>query len=108
MTEQLEGNKYENLQHLISESTWDAKGLMVHLSKNVKEDLKDKGLIGYTVDKKSFLKKGTESAGVARQHTGTIGKIDNCQVAVLYSLEKMNPLLGSSKFICNFEFKEFK
>jgi len=86
MTEQVEGSKYENLQHLISESTWDAKGLMVQLSKNVNEDLKDKGLIGCTVDEKSFLKKGTESAGVARQYAGTIGKIDNCQVAVFLSL----------------------
>ncbi|SNR94939.1 transposase [Blastococcus mobilis] len=30
-----------------------------------------------------FLKKGVRSAGVARQYTGTTGKIDNCRIGVL-------------------------
>src|SRR5215217_7961117 len=34
------------------------------------------------VDETGFVKKGTRSAGVARQYTGTTGKIDNCQVGV--------------------------
>lgn len=34
------------------------------------------------VDDTGFLKKGTASVGVARQYTGTSGKVDNCQVAV--------------------------
>jgi len=34
------------------------------------------------VDETGFIKKGTSSAGVSRQYTGTSGKVDNCQVAV--------------------------
>jgi SRSO17 transposase len=34
------------------------------------------------VDETGFVKKGTRSAGVARQYTGTTGKVDNCQIGV--------------------------
>jgi DDE superfamily endonuclease len=34
------------------------------------------------VDETGFLKKGTASAGVARQYSGTAGRIENCQIGV--------------------------
>jgi SRSO17 transposase len=34
------------------------------------------------VDETGFLKKGTRSAGVQRQDSGTAGRIENCQVGV--------------------------
>jgi SRSO17 transposase len=34
------------------------------------------------VDETGFLKKGRHSAGVARQYSGTAGKVENCQVGV--------------------------
>jgi SRSO17 transposase len=34
------------------------------------------------VDETGFLKKGTKSVGVARQYSGTAGRIENCQVGV--------------------------
>ena len=34
------------------------------------------------VDETGFLKKGRMSAGVARQYTGTAGRVENCQVGV--------------------------
>lgn len=34
------------------------------------------------IDDTGFIKKGTTSAGVSRQYTGTSGKIDNCQIGV--------------------------
>jgi SRSO17 transposase len=33
-------------------------------------------------DETGFVKKGTRSAGVQRQYTGTSGKVDNCQIGV--------------------------
>src|SRR3954449_13521870 len=39
------------------------------------------GVVG-VIDESSFTKKGTHSAGVARQHNGRLGKEDNCQVGV--------------------------
>ena len=34
------------------------------------------------VDETGFLKKGTKSAGVQRQYSGTAGRIENCQLGV--------------------------
>src|SRR4051812_33832049 len=39
------------------------------------------GVVG-VIDESAFSKKGTHSAGVARQHNGRLGKEDNCQVGV--------------------------
>jgi SRSO17 transposase len=39
------------------------------------------GVVG-VIDESAFTKKGTHSAGVARQHNGRLGKEDNCQVGV--------------------------
>jgi len=86
MVEEVSGSEYESLQHFISNSAWDSKGLMVELAKNVFRKLQPVGKIGCTVDEKAHLKKGKKSVGVARQYAGTSGKVDNCQVAVYLSL----------------------
>ena len=86
MVEEVTGSEYESLQHFISDSPWDSKGLMLELAGNVSEKLQPYGKIGCTVDEKAHLKKGTKSVGVARQYAGTSGKVDNCQVAVYLSL----------------------
>lgn len=39
------------------------------------------GTVG-VIDESSFVKRGEHSVGVARQHCGRLGKIDNCQVGV--------------------------
>jgi SRSO17 transposase len=47
----------------------------------VVEHLGDPGAV-LVVDETGFLKKGTKSAGVQRQYSGTAGRIENCQVGV--------------------------
>ena len=45
------------------------------------EHLGDAGGV-LVVDETGFLKKGTKSCGVARQYSGTAGRIENCQIGV--------------------------
>jgi SRSO17 transposase len=86
MVEKVPESNYENIQHFISNSPWDTKGLMKEIAKNVNAELKPFGLIGCTVDEKAHLKKGNKSVGVARQYAGCSGKVDNAQVGVYLSL----------------------
>jgi SRSO17 transposase len=44
----------------------------------VLDKIGDAGTGVFVVDETGFLKKGVRSTGVARQYTGTSGKIDNC------------------------------
>uniref|UniRef100_UPI0038517364 IS701 family transposase n=1 Tax=Streptomyces triticiradicis TaxID=2651189 RepID=UPI0038517364 len=69
------------LQHLLAHSRWDADGLRDDLQAYVAEQLgtPDGALI---LDDTGFVKKGTTSAGVQRQHSGTAGRTENCQIGV--------------------------
>lgn len=71
----------KNVQHFIGRAKWDADEVRDDLRDYVVEHLgqKDGVLI---VDETGFLKKGTKSAGVARQYSGTAGRIENCQIGV--------------------------
>jgi SRSO17 transposase len=69
------------MQRLLGGARWDAEALRDALLRCVAALLgvADGVLI---VDETGFAKKGSASAGVARQYSGTLGKVDNCQVAV--------------------------
>jgi SRSO17 transposase len=72
----------QSLQHFLSSSPWDADaviGKVAERSNEVLQDGEDRCLL---IDETSFIKKGTHSVGVARQWSGTLGKVDNCQVGV--------------------------
>ncbi|MCX4635214.1 IS701 family transposase [Streptomyces sp. RPA4-5] len=68
-------------QHLLNGASWDADAVRDDLSQYVAERLgtPDGVLI---VDDTGFLKKGTVSAGVQRQYSGTAGRTENCQIGV--------------------------
>ena len=42
------------------------------------------------IDETGFLKKGTRSAGVARQYSGTAGRVENCQIGVFLAYASGN------------------
>ncbi|MFI6476273.1 IS701 family transposase [Streptomyces sp. NPDC050516] len=68
------------LQHLLNGARWDADAVRDDVRGYVAEHLGPDGVL--IVDDTGFIKKGTTSAGVSRQYTGTSGKIDNCQIGV--------------------------
>ena len=72
------------LQQLISDSPWDDAGCITELQRLVGEQLgAPDGVL--VLDDTGFAKKGTCSAGVGRQYSGTLGRRDNCQVGVFVS-----------------------
>ncbi len=71
----------DGMQRLLSTAEWDADAVREDLVAYVREHLADPGAI-LVVDETGFLKKGTKSAGVQRQYTGTAGKRENCQIGV--------------------------
>jgi DDE superfamily endonuclease len=70
----------DGFQRLLNSSTWDADALRDDVRAYVAERLGPDGVL--IIDDTGFIKKGTTSAGVGRQYTGTFGKIDNCQIGV--------------------------
>ena len=54
-----------------------------------------------SVDESDYIKKGKESAGVARQYCGRLGKTDNCQAGVFisYASEKGIGIVDSSLYL---------
>jgi SRSO17 transposase len=69
------------VQHLLGRSDWDPDEVRDDLRGYVAETLGDTEAV-LILDETGFLKKGTHSAGVARQYTGTAGRIENAQVGV--------------------------
>lgn len=76
------GSDNQSLQHFISQSTWDDKGAITELQSHVSEVIGDPTHGSLHIDESAFEKQGKDSVGVARQHNGRRGKVDNCQVGV--------------------------
>jgi SRSO17 transposase len=71
----------DGVQRLLNAAHWDADQVRDDLQQYVIEHLGDPTAI-LVVDETGFLKKGTKSAGVQRQYSGTAGRIENCQIGV--------------------------
>jgi SRSO17 transposase len=72
----------EGMQRLLNFYAWDTDGVRDDIRDVVVECLGDARDGVLIVDETGFVKKGAESAGVARQYSGTAGRIENCQVGV--------------------------
>lgn len=71
----------DGMQRLLRTAGWDVDGVRDDLRGYVVEQLGASDGV-WVVDETGFMKKGSRSAGVARQYTGTTGKIDNCPLGV--------------------------
>jgi len=77
----IEGGKVRAMQRFVSDAPWDEEKIMSTYRSLVNDDLgHPDGVIIF--DESGFAKKGDESIGVARQYSGNLGKVDNCQVGV--------------------------
>jgi SRSO17 transposase len=68
-------------QAILGRGHWDADALRDVVRDDALETLADPDAV-LVVDETGFLKKGRASCGVARQYTGSAGKITNCQIGV--------------------------
>ncbi len=71
----------QQFQHLLTDMVWDERALnRQRIAQMLTLPSAGDGVLIF--DDTGFEKKGRHSAGVARQYTGTVGKITNCQVTV--------------------------
>jgi SRSO17 transposase len=68
-------------QAILGRGRWDADALRDIVREYVVEHLADQDAV-LVIDETGFLKQGKASCGVARQYTGSAGKITNCQIGV--------------------------
>src|SRR3954465_2173567 len=68
-------------QAILGRGRWDADALRDLVREYAIESLADQDAV-LVLDETGFLKQGRASCGVARQYTGSAGKITNCQIGV--------------------------
>ncbi|WP_271574288.1 IS701 family transposase, partial [Bradyrhizobium sp. CCBAU 11361] len=68
-------------QAILGRGQWDADALRDIVREYALETLGDADAV-LVIDETGFLKQGKASCGVARQYTGSAGKITNCQIGV--------------------------
>lgn len=71
-------------QAILGRGQWDAEALCYMVRDYALETLADEEAV-LVIDETGFLKQGKASCGVARQYTGSAGKITNCQIGVFAS-----------------------
>jgi SRSO17 transposase len=81
MAQVVPGTTQQNLQYLLTDLVWDEQALNRQRIEQMLE-LPSEGDGALLIDDTGFVKKGNSSVGVARQYTGTAGKVCNCQVTV--------------------------
>ncbi|WP_081539847.1 MULTISPECIES: transposase [Kitasatospora] len=77
------------MQHLLGRAEWDADRVRADVREYVLEHLHDEDAV-LVVDETGDVKKGTHTVGVQRQYTGTAGRIENAQVAVVRADEHVH------------------
>lgn len=81
LAEAVPGTSEQRLQEFLTNRQWDEQDLnRQRVEKLIAEATVGNGVL--IVDDTGFAKQGKASVGVARQYSGTLGKVGNCQVAV--------------------------
>jgi SRSO17 transposase len=82
MAEVVPDTDYQRLQNFATNSPWDHRAVMRQVAGEADQLLGGEPDSSLLIDESGFAKKGKDSAGVARQWCGRLGKVDNCQVGV--------------------------
>lgn len=100
LAEQIGEHSPDGVQRLVRTARWDADAVRDDLRAYVVEQLGDPAAV-LVIDETGFLKKGTRSAGVARQYSGTAGRIENCQIGVFlaYASPKGHAFLDRALYL---------
>lgn len=85
--EYLEGISYHRIYQFLVTNRWDEQRLesiriqqLIQQTRKVPTEVRGSGLLIF--DDTGLPKQGRHSVGVARQYSGTLGKVGNCQVVV--------------------------
>jgi len=73
------GVDHQGLQQFVTTSTWDTMAVRARLAGRAVELIDP---VAWVFDDTGFPKDGQGSPGVARQYSGTLGKVANCQIGV--------------------------
>jgi SRSO17 transposase len=73
------GVDHQGLQQFVTTSTWDTMAVRARLAERAGELINP---AAWVFDDTGFPKDGNGSPGVARQYSGTLGKVANCQIRV--------------------------
>lgn len=73
------GVDHQGLQQFVTTSTWDTMAVRTRLAARAVELIDP---VAWVFDDTGFPKDGRGSPGVARQYSGTLGKVANCQIGV--------------------------
>jgi SRSO17 transposase len=73
------GVDHQGLQQFVTTSTWDAGAVRARLAGRAVALIRP---VAWVVDDTGFPKVGVGSPGVARQYSGTLGRVANCQIGV--------------------------
>lgn len=100
LAEEVGDKKPYGFQHLLGRAEWSADEVRDDPCAYVREHFNERRAV-LVIDETGFLKKGVKSAGVARQYTGTAGRVENCQVGVFlaYACARGRTLLDRELYL---------
>ena len=101
------GEKVRSLQYFVGQSQWDTEPVIAIHQGLIEKTLEEEAGV-MLIDESSTVKQGAESAGVAAQYCGSVGKIANGQVGVYlgYASRKGYSLVEGQLFMPEKWFEE--
>jgi SRSO17 transposase len=86
MCEAVAPSTMQNLHHFLSESPWEWEPVIERIGRDLDQLFRNNPeRTGLLIDESGWKKAGKQSVGVARQYLGSLGKVENGQVAVFAS-----------------------